>query len=102
MDYSFPPYIDTISLGVKAITNWGKEHEVTLRKGINGEVVLDINGTPGKWYLSTLDQNRKNFDKVIFIDYGADWSCVNFDAVMKNAREIFEEFKKKNIREIIV
>jgi hypothetical protein len=102
MDYRFPPLIESIALEVKAITNWDKEHEVILRAGINGEVVVDITGTPGKWYLSTIDENPRGFDSgVIYIDRGAEWACINFGDIMKNARENFAKFKGKNIREII-
>ena len=101
-DYRFPPLIESIALEVKAITNWGKEHEVILRAGINGEVVVDITGTPGKWYLSSIDENPRGFDSgVIFIDRGAEWACINFRDIMKNARENFAKFRDKNIREII-
>lgn len=102
MDYTFPELIQNISLEVKAKTNWDKEHEVILRAGVNGEVVVDITGTPGKWYLSTIDQNSSGFASgVIYIDRGAEWACINFDEVMKNARGIFGEIKGKNIKEII-
>ena len=46
MDYTFPELIQNISLEVKAKTNWDKEHEVILRAGVNGEVVVDITAHP--------------------------------------------------------
>jgi hypothetical protein len=99
MDYKFPSVIESIPLEVKAIDTAGREYSVILRSGINGKVVLDILGTPGKWYISSLGRDPRSS---IYIDRGAEWICTNFGDVMKNALETFDMFKKKNIPEIFL
>jgi hypothetical protein len=54
--------------------------------------MLCINETPGHWYMVTLldpvlgashgHWDGPNPSKVISIDFGQDWTCVNFDEVM--------------------
>ena len=83
-----------VMLKTKAKTSGasGKEHEypVSLELDSNGMkyggVVLNINGTPGSWYLkSILDKGEQNLPKTISIDFGQQWTCINMDEVLKEA-----------------
>ena len=64
-----------------ALDNHGNEYEVALKNWCAG-IVLSIEKTPGKWYLSTL---MRHDGPIISIDNGQNWDCVNFRAVLNCA-----------------
>lgn len=99
--------METKTLKVKALDNHGHKYPVELRferescglsrlpdgtmgKHRTNKWVLHITTTPGHWYMSTLleeDRHGRTMGKVISIDFGQNWNCINFDEVMKEAKE---------------
>lgn len=50
--------------------------------------VLVIEGTPGRWYISTLLENDQKFPDGIAIDFGQKWYCTNFQEVLNEAKDL--------------
>lgn len=78
-----------ITLDTKAQDNHGHEYMVILLEQVRPyfdkpDWVLRIVGTPGSWYMTTLENGpvKKNLS----IDFGQGWTCVNFDEVMTEAQ----------------
>jgi len=92
----------TKNLKVKAKDNHGLQYPVSLRfekfsagqsrqadgslrPDIVNKWVLRIHNTPASWYMATLLEGKTG--SVIALDYGQNWNCINFDEVMKEAKE---------------
>lgn len=77
-----------MTLNVKATDNHGHEYGVTLRDGagFGRSPIVSIDGTPGKWFMSTLIAHR---DNRLSIDYGQGWYCTNWNEI---AEEISHSF----------
>jgi hypothetical protein len=81
--------MSTKTLTTKATDNHGNSYDVTLTPQDNNDWVLRITGTPGSWYMTTLeDGGPKDF---IWIDFGGNWLCTNFAAVMDEAIEALKD-----------
>ncbi len=82
----------TKTLNTKATDNFGYTYEVALipsdSKGFEGEYILQIKGTPGSWYMSTLGDYSH---PTISIDAGQRWDCTNFSAVMAEAKGVLTD-----------
>ena len=80
------------TLTTKAADNFGFHYEVALIpsdfKGFEGEYILKIKGTPGSWYMSTLEGFN---NPVLSIDMGQKWDCTNFSAVLTEARSLLTD-----------
>lgn len=71
-----------IKLKTKAEDDHGHIYQVTLRKGDEGAWCLDIETTPGKWYMKTLMEQPLREKLSI---YGDNWYCTNIAVVMREA-----------------
>jgi len=88
-----------MKLKTTAKTTGGYEYEVTVSKGTTSkwakgsihenDWVLAIKGTPGSWYLTTLEENPNR--SLIAIDHGAGWYCHNLDALLAEATALLAE-----------
>lgn len=57
---------------------------------------LDINKTPGKWYMKTLTHDHVPFkDSVIAIDMGQNWLCTNINELLTEAENMIEDEKNQ-------
>jgi len=79
-------HFTTITLPVQARCTYkgrpeDKPRSVILRPGQLGPV-LQIEGTPGSWYVTTLCDNP---DDRLSIDAGQDWTLVNRGEVLRSA-----------------
>lgn len=55
-------------------------------------LILYIDNTPGRWYLSTLlgrDGYGREVGTTIAIDAGQNWDCINMDEVMREVKSLF-------------
>lgn len=84
----------TKTLTTKARDNYGHTYAVILVEKDNQfgqgkkDWVLKIDGTPGQWYITTLEEG--GFRNRIAIDLGQRWYCINLDAVMVEALVLLE------------
>lgn len=80
------------TLNTKALDNFGYAYDVVLLpsdyKGFEKEYLLRILGTGASWFMSTLANHT---EPRISIDLGQKWDCVNFWAVLAEARSILAE-----------
>ena len=110
MDYSWgmeqiklPTFINEIPLDVKAIDNQGRSYDVTLRRSLIDpsldEPILDIKGTPAKYYMSQL-KFAECAPGCVLIDAGQQWTIDNFDQILAAVEKELDELariKKTNI-----
>jgi len=97
-----PSLINEIPLETKALDNEGRSYEVSIRRTMTNpslsEPILDIKGTPGKYFMNGMMFPVKG--RTLFIDAGQGWSIVNFDQILEEVEKIMEEIskiKKSNI-----
>lgn len=101
----------TFTLTTKAHTSGGYEYPVTLVESENqyrgckgdhyprkNDFTLRIQGTPGQWYMTTLEQNPLR-DRIA-IDFGQNWYCTNFGAVMAEAVKLLEDIDRLTVAEV--
>lgn len=75
--------MSTITLPIQATDNHGYHYPVVLiEKSSFGrpDWVLAIQDTPGRWFVSTLEQRAAH--PVIAIDLGQNWMCTNLDELL--------------------
>ena len=80
-------------LKIRARTEWkGKKqsHPVVIQDTVTGPVI-QILGTPGSWYLKTLNENPV---PMISIDHGIGWTCINIDEIRQSANRIMMEVER--------
>lgn len=65
-------------LATKAKDNYGYTYDVVVTQAAQPMPILKIVNTPGSWYISTL---RNHGSKIISLDWGQNWNCVNFDEI---------------------
>lgn len=80
------------TLTTKATDNHGHAYKVTLTQVPRGafaklDWTLRIHGTPGGWYMTTLEE-KPHRGSVISLDMGQNWDCTNFDVVMAEAQAL--------------
>jgi len=78
------------TLTTKATDNHGHSYPVTIKPVQHGgfakqDWLLTIEGAGAGWFMTTLEE--KPSDK-LFIDFGSNWYCDNFDAILAEARTI--------------
>jgi hypothetical protein len=98
-----PSYIKEIPLDVEAIDNQGRSYEVVLRRSMLeaslDEPILDIKGTPAKYYMSQL-KFAECAPGCILLDSGQQWTIDNFDQILAAVEKVLNELtriKKPNI-----
>ena len=52
--------------------------------------ILRIHGTPGSWYMTTLEENPRRHSSIA-LDFGQGWDCVNFDEILDEAQELLAQ-----------
>lgn len=75
-----------IKLKTKAITNWDNDKQSNLPVELSNEGkgwILTIKGSGGSWYMESLI----GVGEMIFIDMGADYKCINFGDILKEASD---------------
>jgi hypothetical protein len=97
-----PKLINEIPLETKALDNEGRSYEVSIRRSLidpsYDEPILDIKGTPAKYFMNGLNSPEKG--KPLVIDAGQGWRIVNFGQIIEEVEKIMEEIskiKKSNI-----
>jgi len=97
-----PKLINEIPLETKALDNEGRSYEVSIRRSLIDpsldEPILDIKGTPAKYFINGPNSPKKW--KHLAIDAGQGWLIVNFDKIIEEVEKIMEEIskiKKSNI-----
>ena len=104
MDYSWgmeqiklPAFINEIPLDVKAIDNQGKSYDVAIRRSLLDpsldEPILDIKGTPAKYYMSQL-KFAECSPGCILIDAEQQWTIDNFDKITEEVEKVLGEISK--------
>ena len=104
MDYSWgmeqiklPVFINEIPLEIKAIDNQGRSYDVTLRRSMLeasfDEPILDIKGTPAKYYMSQL-KFAESAPGCILLDAGQQWTIDNFDQILAAVEKELNELTK--------
>lgn len=92
-----PSFINEIPLDVKAVDNQGRSYEVSLRRSAidpsSDEPILDIKGTPAKYYMSQL-KFAECPPGCVLIDAGQQWTIDNFDKILEEVAMVAEEFSK--------
>lgn len=81
-----------LTLITKAVDNHGFVYPVILtecpNKDRKHDFVLRIEGAGGSWYMTSLEE-RPRGDRIA-IDFGQNWYCTNFGAIMTEARRLLE------------
>lgn len=84
--------MQTKPLTTKALDNFGYVYDVALvpsdYKGFAGEYVLQIKGTPGSWFMSTLADHT---GVRMSIDACQKWDCINFGAILTEAQGLLTD-----------
>jgi hypothetical protein len=98
-----PSLINEIPLETKALDNQGRSYDVAIRRSLLDpsldEPILDIKGTPAKYYMSQL-KFAECSPGCILIDAGQQWTIDNFDQIIEEVEKVLEEIskiKKSNI-----
>jgi hypothetical protein len=91
-----PAFINEIPLDVKAIDNQGKSYDVAIRRSLLDpsldEPILDIKGTPAKYFMNGLNSPEKG--KPLVIDAGQGWRIDNFDQITEEVEKVLGEISK--------
>jgi hypothetical protein len=91
-----PKLINEIPLETKALDNEGRSYEVSIRRSLidpsYDEPILDIKGTPAKYFMNGLNSPEKR--KPLVIDAGQGWLIVNFSQILEEVEKIMEEISK--------
>jgi hypothetical protein len=91
-----PKLINEIPLETKAMDNQGRSYEVSIRRSMTNpslsEPILDIKGTPAKYFMNGLNSPEKG--KPLVIDAGQGWRIVNFSQILEEVEKIMEEISK--------
>jgi hypothetical protein len=97
-----PKLINEIPLETRALDNEGTSYKVSIRRSLIDpsldEPILDIKGTPVKYFINGPNSPEKW--KHLAIDAGQGWLIVNFDKIIDEVEKIMEEIsmiKKSNI-----
>jgi len=92
-----PSLINEIPLEIKALDNQGRSYEVSIRRSLTNpslsEPILDIKGTPAKYFMNGMMFPVKGKHLVIN-NAGQGWYIVNFDQILEEVEKIMEEISK--------
>ena len=79
----------TTTLDTKAKDNFGHSYSVHLISPPHTDAdsghVVHIVGTPGRWLLGSFAKWGED-DRVVSLDWGQKWNCVNWNEVLREAR----------------
>ena len=91
-----PKLINEIPLETKALDNEGRSYEVSIRRSLidpsYDEPILDIKGTPAKYFMNGLNSPEKG--KPLVIDAGQGWRIDNFDQITEEVEKVLGEISK--------